>query len=231
MDNLLFLRMGITSGISFVLTGCVWWYAKKFGLLIDIPDSRSSHDTPIYRGGGIALFLAFLLSYFLMQWPVLPYDFLWSFIFFSGGTAFVGWMDDHCSLSPVLRFFSYVCFSIGAVILMGPLQTISVGHYTLSLGFWSTPLTALGVLWMLNLYNFMDGIDGQATLTGLFVTGSILLMMVCGLIKPCTETIVCSLLFPVFLGFLLWNFPPARIFLGDSGSCFIGFSFGYASLF
>ena len=108
MDNLLFLRMGITSGISFVLTGCVWWYAKKFGLLIDIPDSRSSHDTPIYRGGGIALFLAFLLSYFLMQWPVLPYDFLWSFIFFSGGTAFVGWMDDHCSLSPVLRFF-FLC--------------------------------------------------------------------------------------------------------------------------
>lgn len=212
---------------SFV-TGHMRAYALAEGVL-DIPNSRSSHATPTPRGGGISLALAIApaigaaVVMRLLSTPVAV-----ALLFGGGAVALLGWLDDHGSLSARRRLLWQVVASVAAVFLVGGLPVVRFGPWTVELGIVGFPLAVIGLVWATNLYNFIDGIDGlagsQAVLIGLSA-GALLVGVGAsglGLVALCIAM--------AGLGFLRWNWPPARIFMGDVGSGLLGFLFGVLAI-
>lgn len=209
--------------IGGVLTCLVRYLSLRFAIL-DLPNQRSSHDNPTPRGGGLAIVGAFLLGLFLMvyfgrmPWPGFAAVLVLSSLLVAG----IGFWDDLCHLSALARI---------AVHFLAALLLLGWGGWDggLSLNFWVLPfpqlllgvLLLLAVLWSLNLFNFMDGIDGLAGGEATFVAGAAGLFLILGGAE--SEGLLLLLLAASCLGFLLWNWPPARIFMGDVGSGFLGF--------
>ncbi len=209
----------LTSVGSWALTGLLRRYALAKNL-IDVPNDRSSHSKPTPRGGGVAIVVSFLAVL-----PGLNYlDWVSTSVCIAlGGAGFVvavtGFLDDHGHIPARWRLLVH----FGAA---------TWGLYWLG-GF--PPLTGLGLLpewlgylcaaiyfvWLLNLYNFMDGIDGLAGLEAITVCSSGALLS--WLVAPDSNTwMLPALLATAVSGFFAWNFPPARIFMGDAGSGFLG---------
>ena len=224
---LIFLPLVVYWFASFV-TGHMRAYALAEGVL-DIPNARSSHATPTPRGGGISMALAIApaigaaVVLRLLSSPVAV-----ALLFGGGGVALLGWLDDHGSLSARRRLLWQVGASIGAVFLVGGLPVVRFGGWSFTLGLAGFPLAVIGLVWATNLYNFIDGIDGlagsQAVIIGL--AGGALLVgegaSGLGLVSLCIAMAA--------LGFLRWNWPPARIFMGDVGSGLLGFLFGVLAI-
>ena len=195
-------------------------YARQKAIL-DIPNERSSHTLPTPRGGGVvfvALFLAFIL--------LCPFFFpreasLW--LALSGGglaVTAVGWIDDRKNIPAPLRLAVHSIAVIWVLYQLGGMPSLSLGFTSLPLGMLGSILAFLGGVWMINLYNFMDGIDGLAA-------GEAVLVASAGALLT-TGTPVSFALFALaasVLGFLIWNWSPAKVFMGDAGSGFLGFTF------
>jgi Fuc2NAc and GlcNAc transferase len=202
--------------VSWFLTGAMRRYALRSELL-DVPNERSLHRTPIPRGGGVAVVLvtlAGLTTAGLLS--KIPAEVAWAL---GGGGALVaavGWLDDRRGVSARVRATVHAAAACWAAYwIWGEL----------------TPAALAGVvciMWAINLYNFMDGIDGlagaEASSIGL-IAGALFLMA-----GRSDLAAVAFLVAAAALGFLGWNWPPARIFLGDVGSGFLGFTFGALSL-
>lgn len=201
---------------SAVLTGLVRGYALRANLL-DVANERSSHQGSVPRGGGLAIVLAFLGAVALLPLPSGP---KLAFLLGGGAIAAVGFMDDRVGLSPAIRAAVHLVASVAGVLLTAG---GAVGHGVV--GVLLTAGCIVGVAWMVNLYNFMDGIDGlsggQAVVMGLAFFGFAAAFGLGG------ETPTLGLaLAGSSLGFLIWNWPPAKIFMGDVGSGFLGYAFG-----
>lgn len=210
--------------LSIGLTALVRWQAIRTSYL-DLPNERSSHHTAIPKSGGMAMVLCFILLisvfYFNQQLALRPFLAL-----LVGGVAIalIGFWDDHKNLSAKVRIIVHFTVAIWAVTLIGPIQGLHFGNFVLQNPALTTVLTVLSLVWLLNLYNFMDGIDGLAASEGVFVAlaGSFLLYIH----QAHTLATLCFLLAAIIAGFLMWNWAPAKIFMGDTGSCFLGFIFG-----
>lgn len=186
--------------------------------ILDTPDERSSHTLPTPSGGGAALILAFVFGLIVAVWL---YDFRSEslVILTLAGLVFagLGFIDDLRSLSMWLRLaiYSLLCLLI-AFFLLQPVIS-ETGLHTIALILFS----ALAMLWSLNLYNFMDGIDGIAA------TQSVLACSFAALIswgpQNNSYALYCLLLAAAHGGFLIWNYPPAKLFMGDAGSVTTGF--------
>ncbi|MEO6778701.1 MAG: glycosyltransferase family 4 protein [Gemmatimonadaceae bacterium] len=225
------LLLGVAAAtmiVAWLATGLVRSHAIRTAML-DIPNQRSSHTTPTPRGGGATIAVLVLLSTIAVAvtgW--LP---LGSAIAIGGGGAVVagiGWLDDRHTVKASWRAAAHLCAAAWAVYWIG-----GVGHSPLDrLGALEVPLeTALAILaiaWMTNLYNFMDGIDGIAAVEAIFVggVGAIVLLLsgASGL------AVICATIVGSSAGFLVWNRMPARIFMGDVGSGFLGFVFATIAL-
>jgi Fuc2NAc and GlcNAc transferase len=203
------------------LTGFVMRVAVRTGQM-DIPNARSSHVTPTPRGGGVAVVLT-VLGGVLLVWctGALEGAAISGLILGGGAVAIVGYIDDKRPLSVTPRFLVHLFASIFAIVLLidrTGVEKVFPGIPNL-LG---CVLLVLGVVWSINLFNFMDGIDGIAASQALFVTGAS-----AGLIAATGGfdgwALVAGLTAGACAGFLTWNWPPARIFLGDVGSGFLGF--------
>lgn len=208
------------------------WVLRRYALtrsLMDIPNCRSSHSVPTPRGGGVAIVVTYLValgvmvSLGLIGWatalPLLGSGLL---------IALVGFLDDHGHVAARWRLLAHFAAAAWALLWMGGLPTLNVAGVDLSLGWLGHLLAAMYLVWMLNLYNFMDGIDGIASIEAVCAcTGASLVYWLAGhdalIIAP-------GLLAIAVLGFLYWNFPPARIFMGDAGSGFLGVVIGVFSL-
>jgi Fuc2NAc and GlcNAc transferase len=204
------------------LTAWVRKYALKAHLL-DYPNQRSSHTLPTPRGGGLGIVITSLAAAVAL-WAFGKVDTGLMLAFVGGGAAIasVGFMDDRGSVPVVTRFTVHVVAAVWALYWLGGLPPLQVGARLVDLGWLGHGLAVLGLVWALNLFNFMDGIDGLAgseaaciglLAGGLFLwlqqsTGASLLAMSVGLAA---------------LGFLVWNWPPAKIFMGDVGSGYLGF--------
>ncbi|BDB18518.1 glycosyltransferase WbpL [Pseudomonas sp. CYM-20-01] len=214
--------------VSLLLT----WVLRRYALsrsLMDIPNGRSSHSVPTPRGGGVAIVLTFLVALVLValagwvSWnAALP--------LLGAGTlvAVVGFLDDHGHIAARWRLLAHFSAAIWALCWIGRLPTISLAGVELDLGWFGHVLAALYLVWMLNLYNFMDGIDGIASIEAVCAcSGACLVYWLTG-----HESLMLApmLLAVAVLGFLYWNFPPARIFMGDAGSGFLGVVIGVLSL-
>jgi len=198
------------------------WSLKK-GVL-DIPNERSSHDSPTPRGGGLLIVVVTLFFYGLIS-LLYPGSFSWGFLVGALLIATVSWLDDRYSVSTVWRLMTHALAAVLLIADRGYWSEISLSGTTgvINLGIVGSILTFLWIVWLINAYNFMDGIDGiagiQAAVAGFAWLG---LGWLSGI--PNVALFGGVILFSS-LGFLLHNWPPARIFMGDVGSAFLGFTF------
>jgi len=214
--------------VSWLLTGLIRRYALGHALL-DHPNARSSHTHPTPTGGGAAIALSFFLAVgALHYWGMLNGDASWALL--GGGVlvVFIGAWDDITPIVAKWRLLAHLLAALWAVYCIGAPVSLNLGIYTLELGWIAYPFWVLAVMWLTNLYNFMDGIDGlagtQAITAGL--AGGVLLwwLNAPGLAGASLALAAAS------GGFLIWNWPRARIFMGDAGSGMLGFSFAVLAL-
>lgn len=214
---------------TWAITGLVRRYALRKGVL-DIPNHRSSHSVTTPRGGGLSFVLVF--NVFVLIYSVTAHVSLHMVIGLIGAgviIAVLGWFDDRKNLSAGFRFAVHIIAAIWAVSWIGGLQEISIGCRTLRLGFAGSILAVVGIVWSINLYNFMDGIDGFSGAEAVTVAtfGGLLSLLA-------NNLLLAHFSFALAIsvgGFLIWNWPPAKIFMGDVGSCFLGLTFAYLALF
>ncbi|MDF3238304.1 glycosyltransferase family 4 protein [Pseudomonas veronii] len=214
--------------LSFVLTAALRRYALAKSI-IDIPNARSSHSVPTPRGGGVAIVLTFLFTLpFLVIAELAPL----SVVIALGGAgalvALVGFMDDHGHIAARWRLLGHFVASGWALFWLGGLPQVSAFGLEVNLLWFGQFIAILYLVWMLNLYNFMDGIDGIASIEAISAClGACLLYWLAGF-----EGLMWlpMLLAAAVAGFLFWNFPPARIFMGDAGSGFLGITLGILSI-
>jgi len=213
--------------LSAVLTGLLRRYAVS-RQLIDRPNERSSHSVPTPRGGGVAIVIAFLGGLLVLRDGTSTAA-ITALLVGGTGVAVVGFVDDHGHIPARWRLLAH--FSCAAWILywIGTPRLELMGN-TIDLGALGAVLAALYLVWILNLYNFMDGIDGIAGVEALIVgAGGTVIYWVAGM-PMASEVGLPALLAAAALGFLVWNFPPAKIFMGDAGSGFLGLMLGAFSL-
>jgi Fuc2NAc and GlcNAc transferase len=190
--------------------------------VLDVPNARSSHTRPTPRGGGAAV-APLVVAGLAAAAALGGEEALWVL---AGGVALmagVGWIDDHRGLSPALRLLLQAMAALAVVAVLGPLGTIEIGERQLALQWLGWPVTLLWLVWMTNLYNFMDGIDGIAGIEAA-VAGSVMAMWFAAF-GAAHLALACTVLAGAALGFLVWNWAPAEIFMGDVGSLALGFGF------
>lgn len=206
---------------SFVLVGLMRSLALKF-VWLDVANARSLHSGSKPRGGGLAIVIANLVAVTLVAHHHLLVSHLLYPISIGGLLiAAVGLYDDLAPVSVRVRLAIQSVAAWIAVSQLGGITTLTLFTHVILLGAWGKLLAFVGVLWLINLFNFMDGIDGLATSQAIFmlVTAAVALFTigVHGLV------IIYCILAAALSGFLVWNWAPAKIFLGDVGSSFIGY--------
>jgi Fuc2NAc and GlcNAc transferase len=212
------------AGVSFVCAALLTAWARRAAVdwgMVDNPNARSSHDRPTPRNGGLAVFLAMLLGVASqgLGWRF-EASYVALFLSLAGITA-VGLWDDRRALSPLARFVLQTGLAAFFVAFAGGIDQLPLpGLAEWPLGGLVKPLAVLWIVAVVNFYNFLDGIDGlaglQAVITGL------------GIAVLGFDSLACVVgvsLAGASLGFLLHNWSPARIFLGDAGSGLLGFAF------
>lgn len=217
-----------TFAVSVVLTGCMRWYALRTDLL-DRPNERSSHSRPTPRGGGVAIVLSSLLA-----WPVLAWSgrldsgLAWALLGAGGVVAVLGFVDDRISLPARVRFAGHLAAAAWSLWWLGAIPPVPIFGILLDLGVAGSVLSLVYIVWMVNLFNFMDGIDGIASIEAITVAvGGALLWALTG---QGNGWVAAWIFAAATAGFLVWNFPPARIFMGDAGSGFLGLVVALLSL-
>lgn len=218
----------ITTLLSWALTAGIRRYALARSLL-DIPNARSSHTLPTPRGGGVAIAASYLLAVVGMaaqgggEWS------LASALLGAGiWIAALGFLDDHAHIAARWRLLNHFIAATWVLFWVGGVPPLELLGSQLYLGWVSYPVAAIGLVWLLNLYNFMDGIDGIASIEAVSLCiGAAFLYWIGGYAELVWGPL---LLASAVLGFLYWNFPPARIFMGDAGSGFLGITLGTLAL-
>ncbi|HEV7611164.1 MAG TPA: glycosyltransferase family 4 protein [Steroidobacteraceae bacterium] len=211
--------------VSAALTGIVRRLALAHRLL-DVPNDRSSHTRPTPRGGGLAMVITLLAAIAVLGAAgVITTRLALAMLIGGGSVAIVGFVDDRWHVAPPIRLIVHISAVFLYVWILGRLPPIDFGVAIWDLGVFGTVLGILVLVWFLNLYNFMDGIDGIAGVEATSVaTVAAALLMFRGIESP--APLLLLLTAAAAGGFLFWNWPPARIFMGDAGSGFLGFSLG-----
>ncbi|CNI23955.1 MraY family glycosyltransferase [Yersinia intermedia] len=213
--------------VSFVLTYLLRIYAFKNNI-IDTPNSRSSHIIPTPRGGGVAIVISFLIGLAIFYFQGYLTTLTTVGLIVSGGViAIVGFWDDHGHIAARWRLMAHFSSAAFLLFCLGGFPPLTIFGTIIDLGLVGNILGLLFLVWMLNLYNFMDGIDGLASAQAVMVSlGAIVIYIISGDKVGLDNYLVLWLLAVTVLGFLLWNFPPAKIFMGDAGSGFLGLIIG-----
>jgi UDP-N-acetylmuramyl pentapeptide phosphotransferase/UDP-N-acetylglucosamine-1-phosphate transferase len=206
---------------SFLLTFLIRKLAITISI-VDVPSERSSHKNPIPKGGGLAVavvWFAGLLYFYLTK----NMDERLFFSFLPGILLVViGIIDDIVAIRPLYRLiFQFIVSSI-AVFILGGLEKLDLGFYVIENRTVLTVLALLGTIWFINLFNFLDGIDGYIGMEVVFISSSAVLLF---------NDRIAPLLLAATLGFLIWNWQPAKIFLGDVGSTLLGFNIAIFSIY
>ena len=205
--------------VTLVLSaGLCWLYLQlaRRRRWLDQPNERSSHRRPTPHGGGVPLLLAFVAGLALTA----PWSGAYLLLLVIALLLMlVGVIDDLWHLSVRLRMLLYLGCSLLLCWSLLPGAGAGLGWQSLLL-----VIPVLAMLWFLNLYNFMDGIDGIAAMQCILACGSAaLLAWAGGSPGSAAYALFCLLLAAAHIGFLMWNWPPARLFMGDAGSIPTGF--------
>ncbi len=205
---------------ALVLTGLARRIAVARSLL-DVPNERSSHTSPTPKGGGLAIVAVVLSGVAILRLTgTLGRGESWAILGGGALVAMVGWLDDRRDLSASTRLAAHVAAAAWALWWLGGMPFLTTGHDVHSLGMFGTILGGFAIVWATNVTNFMDGIDGLAA--GEVVTVTFTASLLLAEVSPPLAA-AAAVTGGAALGFLPWNWRPARIFMGDTGSGFLGF--------
>lgn len=214
-------------GLSFLLTFVMRAYALKKNI-IDNPNERSSHSVPTPRGGGVAVVISYLLALGLLIYSNDISMHIGMTVIAAGFIiALLGFLDDHGHINSMLRLAIHFMVAIGVVISLGGFAEVAILN-DIQLGFFVNIIAVLFLVWLLNLYNFMDGINGIASTE--VITSTISMAIIYLVLNQIVDEKSLILLAACAFGFLLWNFPKAKIFMGDACSGFLGLILGIFAL-
>lgn len=204
---------GFLITLSFLLTIVIRIILLRHKIL-DIPNERSSHSVPTPKGGGLAIVLTWFVGISIMFFYKSINSNLYFALLCGLPLAIISLLDDILNLKPVIRFFIQVFVAISAIILLREINPIEI--FGLEIKSWLVlhAIAIIGIVWFINLFNFMDGIDGYASMEAITIT--IAIYFING--NPINLILIASV-----LGFLFWNWPKAKVFMGDIGSTQLGF--------
>ncbi len=206
--------------ISCTLTRYMIYYAQSHQI-IDQPNYRSLHTVAVPRGAGIAVIFSVVwaLPFIHCAFGTLPAGSI-SLILITAVVTLIGFLDDCWNLSSALRFAIYAVVCTGILYSLGGMPVIYLLHFNPHVAWMMQIIGWIYLLWMVNLYNFMDGINGLAASEAICVCiGGVCLYLATGHSDAIYIPLIVA---AASLGFLVWNFPVAQIFMGDSGSCSLG---------
>lgn len=229
MNATILLCFALAGGlVAWGLTAAVRRYALASQLL-DLPNERSSHQVATPRGGGVAIVTSFL-ALTVIAWLLGMIDARFFAAIVGAGTlvSVLGFVDDRSHLPARWRFLGHAAAAAWILAWMGGIPPVPVFGTRIDLGIAGLVVAGAYLVWSTNLFNFMDGIDGIASIEAItvMVAAGVLWM----LYAPGSGGPVPILLAACVGGFLVWNYPPARIFMGDAGSGFLGIMVGLLSL-
>lgn len=225
----------LTSLIALLLftsfaTGILLFFFKKTSFFLDIPNNRSSHIDEVPTAGGLSIVFSFLILISVMLFNGFSTNLFLILLYSCLAISILSLIDDSINLSPFLRIIFHLIIAISSIFLINDnfkILELLEEHYGLSQVFILLVLIAY-LVWMTNLYNFMDGINGIAIIQSITTFFGLSFIFV-ELDIPFLLFLNLGLGF-ICLGFLPWNFPKAKIFMGDTSACFLGLIIGILSL-
>lgn len=179
-----------------------------------IPNERSLHDIPTPKGGGIAITLAWYAGITVLFLSGIIETDLYFALLSGIMLALVSLIDDLRGLKPAIRLVVQFASAILAFFFLHGLRPLFIPQLNLNYNFLIYPLAVIGMVWFINLFNFMDGVDGFASVEVIAVSSVLFIM---------SWNLITILLIVCVAGFLCWNWPKAKIFMGDVGSTQLGF--------
>jgi len=211
--------------LAYVATPLIRVLAFRFGA-VDVPrDNRRMHKTPIPRMGGVAIFLAYTVTTLAFGNFSPALISIWI-----GGTVLVilGIFDDIFNLNAWFKLFVQILAALVAVLQGLTIDFINIGGTMYPLGWWAIPITVLWIVGLTNAINFIDGLDGLAC--GISTICSTALFVVTLLMTGGDAALLTAILAGSCLGFLPFNSHPAKIFMGDAGALFLGYTLSVLSI-
>lgn len=213
-----------------VIGAVLTWVSLKHAVaqgIVDVPNARSSHVIATPRGGGIAIAATSLAGALLAAATgLVPWLISLTLVVAGVAVAAVGYVDDRRGVSRSARFLVHVLASAACVLVVWSAPLDDLAGLAARLAF--IVVAVFGLSWAINLFNFMDGIDGLAGSQALFVAGASAILAWQG--DRADAAVLPALTAGACCGFLVWNRPPARIFMGDVGSGFLGLWMGAVAL-
>ncbi|MEE4295672.1 MAG: glycosyltransferase family 4 protein [Wenzhouxiangella sp.] len=221
LELLLPLCLSMLMTVVLVLPLRGWLVMKG---LVDQPGGRRSHEVATPRGGGLAMVVAVLI---VVNIFAVPSPAIWGISGLVLLLAGLGWLDDASDLPVKWRFGMQLLIAAMMLALTGTVDSVAFGSLELNWPWLWSGLGLVAVVWLINLHNFMDGSDGLLAMQGAW-TG----LAMAALMHPKggIGALLAIVMAGACLGFLLWNRPPARVFMGDSGSLLIGGLVGLLAL-
>lgn len=182
--------------------------------IVSIPNERSLHSRPVPVGGGLAIVITWYVGITILYFSGVVERNLYLALMSGIILTIVSFIDDVISIKPVIRLFFHFVTAIIAFILLGGLRQFIMPEMHFDYRFITYPMAVIGIVWFINLFNFMDGVDGFASTEAIIV---------CLVMFFLTGSIINVVLIACIAGFLFWNWPKAKIFMGDVGSIQLGF--------
>jgi UDP-N-acetylmuramyl pentapeptide phosphotransferase/UDP-N-acetylglucosamine-1-phosphate transferase len=199
--------MSVTAPLlALAIAALLVWQLARSGGAMDVPNARSLHSKPTPRTGGMGILAGLLLASLLLQGAGV-------LVWVAAGLALVSLADDRWTLPVSVRLVSHGVAAVVLVLLSGPWAPA-----------WMVPILVLALVWMTNLYNFMDGADGLAG--GMSVIGFCTYALAAASQGQMDLALLALTVAAAAAGFLAFNYSPARIFMGDVGSIPLGFLAG-----
>ena len=198
---------------SFFLTYIIRRIALK-NKIVSIPNERSLHVNPTPVGGGLAIVITWYAGITILFFNGFLERSLYYALLSGVILAVISFIDDIIGLKPVVRLCFHFITAIIAFIFLQGLRQLIIPGVVFNYNFLIYPLAIIGIVWFINLFNFMDGVDGFAALEA---------STICLVIYILSGNIINLLLIACISGFLFWNLPKAKIFMGDVGSTQLGF--------
>lgn len=207
--------------ISFLLTYFIKNYMIKKSLVASV-NERSSHTVPTPHGGGIAIAITWFIGLFYLYFIGQIENNLFYALLFGAVISIVSFFDDIYELSPKLRLIIQAIVAIGGLYFLGGFETLTFWVFDIQNSIFTNIFAFFMIIWFINLYNFLDGINGYAGSEAVFLA-------VAGFILFGGNHFL--VLAVAILGFLYWNWNKAKIFMGDVGSTLLGYNVAIFTIF
>ncbi len=212
-------------GIIIILSYSLTFFVRKWAIhksILDVPNERSSHSIPTPRGGGIAIVITWFIGLLYFHFTNKIDNQLFLALLSGLPLAIVGILDDILNLKPGLRFLIQFLSAGLALFFLSGLQVLDFGLFSIESQWLLLPIGLIAIIWAVNLFNFLDGIDGYISAEVIFICIAYFVFF--------RENITLILALSV-LGFLAWNWPKAKIFMGDVGSTLLGYNIAILAIY